>query len=149
MTSFMKTHFLIFSDQDLKHPIKEEEISVGNCVIIWICIVLFFVPLVELLHFGVYRYKDWEDQIKAQQSSEKWHCLTKIPLVIVELYRMLGYFFIGALGALLTTEMAKYKIGRLRPYFLTICNIELTDDICKRGGYNIFVTEYTCDPVSI
>jgi hypothetical protein len=44
---------------------------------------------------------------------------------VVELYRMLGYFFIGALGALLTTEMAKYKIGRLRPFFLTVCNLDL------------------------
>jgi hypothetical protein len=32
-----------------------------------------------------------------------------MPLVVVELYRMIGYFFIGSLGTLLTTEMAKYK----------------------------------------
>jgi phosphatidate phosphatase len=64
-------------------------------------------------------------QISEQHSNESCHCLGKIPLVVVELYRMLGYFFIGALGALLTTEMAKYKIGRLRPFFLTVCNLEL------------------------
>ena len=58
---------------------------------------------------------------------------------------MLGYFFIGALGALLTTEMAKYKIGRLRPFFLTACNIQLTDQLCKdEHGYNKFVTDYNC-----
>jgi hypothetical protein len=56
---------------------------------------------------------------------------------------MLGYFFIGALGALLTTEMAKYRIGRLRPFFLTACKVELTDALCKdQFGYNKFVTEY-------
>jgi hypothetical protein len=58
---------------------------------------------------------------------------------------MIGYFCIGALGALLTTEMAKYKIGRLRPYFLTVCNVSLTDGLCKdKFGYNKFVDVYSC-----
>ncbi len=93
------------------------------------------------------------------------------PWVLIELYRILGYFAIGALCSLLTTEMAKYKIGRLRPYFLDACKIRLTDELCKdkwvvlwlvtarrwfsalilnvrhsscRYGYNIFVTDYRC-----
>ena len=102
-----------------------------HCVLIWICIVLFFVPLIELLHFGAYKFTEWEEQVKQQKPGERWSCLSKIPLVVVELYRMLGYYFIGALGTLLTTEMAKYKIGRLRPYFLTACILRLEDHLCK------------------
>ena len=134
------------ADESLKHPNIPEEISVGNCVIIWICIVVFFLILIEVLHFRAYKYEEWEQLISAQRSGENWHCLGRIPLVVVELYRMLGYFFIGALGALLTTEMAKYKIGRLRPYFLTVCNIDLTRELCHDSfGYNKFVTKYECD----
>lgn len=131
-------------DENLKYPNVKEEISVGECVIIWTCIVLVFVPLVELLHFAVYEFSEWEQMVR-QTSQEKWHCLSRIPIVVIELYRMLGYFFIGALGALLTTEMAKYKIGRLRPYFLTVCDIELTSQLCKdENNYDKFVTEYNC-----
>ena len=30
--------------------------------------------------------------------------------------------------------MSKFTIGRLRPHFLTLCEANLTDDICKEGG---------------
>ncbi len=56
------------SDESLKHPNVPEEISVGNCVIIWICIVVFFVVLVELLHFGVYKYEEWEQQVPVENA---------------------------------------------------------------------------------
>ena len=70
---------------------------------------------------------------------------SKIPRVVIETYRILGYFTIGALYCTLTTELAKYKIGRLRPYFLTVCNMSLTDAMCKDDyGYYKFVTDYTC-----
>ncbi len=63
----------------------------------------------------------------------------------MELYRILGYFTIGALCSLLTTEMAKYKIGRLRPYFLAACDIKLTDELCRdRYGHFVFVDEFDC-----
>ena len=106
-------------------------------------------------------------------------CVSKLPVIVIELYRILGYFFIGALGCLLTTELAKYKIGRLRPYYLTgkysnnncaysesyiifvncsptyfylyfisVCNIQLTDELCKDDfGYNKFVEPpHNCVP---
>ena len=49
-------------------------------------------------------------------------------------FRILGYFLVGTLFCTLTTELAKYKIGRLRPYFLTVCKPEMSDAICKVEG---------------
>ena len=47
-----------------------------------------------------------------------------------------GYFTLGAFCTLLTTEMAKYKIGRLRPYFLSVCKID--ESLCKDDdGYQV------------
>ena len=44
------------------------------------------------------------------------------------------------LSCLLFTEMAKYTIGRLRPHFLSVCDPELTDQLCKDSqGYMKFV----------
>ena len=49
-------------------------------------------------------------------------------------FRILGYFLVGTLFCTLTTELAKYKIGRLRPYFLTVCKPNMSDAICKVEG---------------
>ena len=60
----------------------------------------------------------------------------------MELYRHFGYFSLGALTTLLFTELAKYTVGRLRPHYLTLCDPELTEELCKdQWGYNKFVTE--------
>lgn len=64
---------------------------------------------------------------------------------IIQIYRIVGHFGFGAVATLLTTEIAKYQVGRLRPYFLTACNIDLTDELCKDGNFYKFVTEYTCN----
>ena len=72
-----------------------------------------------MLHFAIFEYKEWEIQMQDRSSTGLLGCFSKIPVIVIELYRILGYFFIGALGCLLTTELAKYKIGRLRPYYLT------------------------------
>ena len=77
------------------------------------------VPLVEVIHFAMFDYTEWEHQMRSRNDKGLLGCFSRIPVIVIELYRMLGYFFIGALGCLLTTELAKYKIGRLRPYYLT------------------------------
>ena len=73
----------------------------------------------KMLHFAIFEYKEWEIQMQDRSNTGLLGCFSKIPVIVIELYRILGYFFIGALGCLLTTELAKYKIGRLRPYYLT------------------------------
>ena len=93
--------------------------SITDCVVIWFGIVLTVVPLVEVIHFAMFDYTEWEHQMRSRNDKGLLGCFSRIPVIVIELYRMLGYFFIGALGCLLTTELAKYKIGRLRPYYLT------------------------------
>jgi membrane-associated phospholipid phosphatase len=69
----------------------------------------------------------------------------KMIRVIIDIYQMLGYFSIGALFCTLTSDLAKYNVGRLRPYFLTVCHPNMTDSVCKdTHGYQEFVTNYTC-----
>jgi len=135
-------------DQNLKHPYIEEEISITECVVIWFGIVLVILPSIEVLHFATFEYKEWETQMQDRSNTGLLGCFSKLPVIVIELYRILGYFFIGALGCLLTTELAKYKIGRLRPYYLTVCNLKLTDELCKdEFGYNKFVEPpHSCVP---
>ena len=93
--------------------------SIKACVLIWIAICLAIVPLVEILHFKVYEYKGWEDEVEKQMGVGVLKCFGKLPRFIFELYRIIGYFVMGFLFCLYTTEHAKYQIGRLRPYYLT------------------------------
>ena len=93
--------------------------SITECVVIWFGIVLVVLPSIEVLHFATFEYKEWETQMQDRSNTGILGCFSKLPVIVIELYRILGYFFIGALGCLLTTELAKYKIGRLRPYYLT------------------------------
>lgn len=124
-------------------------------------IVVVLVPAVELLHVTIFDMGVQKPRI------------FNIPWIIIELYRILGYFALGALCTLLTTELAKYKIGtytivsgpsilcvsvrnddnhsscpnsgRLRPYFFSVCKANLDDDLCKdENDFNIFVTDYDC-----
>ena len=70
----------------------------------------------------------------------------QIPMILLELYRLCGFWGIGSLFTLNMTEIAKFEIGRLRPHFIAACNITggLTEDLCfeenplfnKTGVYN-------------
>ena len=121
------------NEESIKHPDLEEEIPESIAFAIWAIIIFLLIPSIELLHITIYSHL-------SPTPLGKW-----APWVFIELYRILGYFTLGALFTLLTTEMAKFKVGRLRPYFLTICAPDLSDVKCKdKDGYYIFVTNYTC-----
>ena len=121
-------------DQTIKHPVYDEEIPLSIAFVIWAVIVFTLIPAIELLHITVFEHLSPAP-------------IKRMPWLFIELYRILGYFILGALFTLLTTEMAKFKIGRLRPYFLTVCDPDFTDTKCKdEHGYNIFVEagKYKC-----
>ena len=68
-------------------------------------------------------------------------CFSKLPVIVIELYRILGYFFIGALGCLLTTELAKYKIHSFSNLTETMDNIPYMLYVLQRGFWLKFLEE--------
>ena len=66
----------------------------------------------------------------------------KIPNWIWECYRHIGIFGFGAGCSQLTTDIAKYTIGRLRPHFFDVCrpDINCTDPKYK----NIYIENFNC-----
>jgi len=119
-------------DQNLKHPYSEQTVPIALAVGLWAAVCVFFIIVVETL------------RSLAEKGSRPWRKPfrnNRTPWIAVELYRQFGYFTLGALTTLLFTELAKYTIGRLRPHYLTVCNPELTDELCKdEFGYQKFVT---------
>jgi len=119
-------------DQNLKHPYMPQTVPIVPCVILWALISVTLIILVESLRASAEKGCRPERPIPSSRT----------PWIAFELYRHFGYFTLGALTCLLFTEMAKYTIGRLRPHFLTVCQPDLVDDLCKDTyGYMRFVTE--------
>ncbi|XP_030591103.1 phosphatidic acid phosphatase type 2D isoform X2 [Archocentrus centrarchus] len=51
------------------------------------------------------------------------------------LYKELGSFLFGCCVGQSLTNMAKLSVGRLRPSFLSVCNITYASISCKEGSY--------------
>ena len=122
-------------DQNLKHPYKEQTVPIVAALLIWAAASIIFILIVENLRSiaETEHGKRRPDPISGRKHP---------PWIAVELYRHFGYFTLGALGCLLFTEIAKYTVGRLRPHFLTLCQPNLTPELCDdEYGYKKFVTE--------
>jgi len=125
-------------DENLKHPFLPETVSEKTCAMIWVVIGLIVIPVIEYAHFKVFRYETWEKAVNDRGGIVSR--LGRVPTFLLELYRICGYFLVGLLVCLVTTQIAKYQVGRLRPYFLSACNIDLTNELCKdEYGYQKFV----------
>ena len=123
-------------DENLKHPYKEQTVPNVICLAIWASVSVIFIVVVETIrNYAELRCKRNPRRGKPIRDN-------RTPWIAVELYRHFGYFSLGALTTLLFTELAKYTVGRLRPHYLTLCDPELTEELCKdQWGYNKFVTE--------
>jgi len=122
------------SDQNLKHPYKEQTVPILTALLVWLGLAIFFIVLVENLRTSA--MEGWRR--KNPIPDKKYP-----PWIAVELYRYFGYFALGATGCLLFTEIAKYTIGRLRPHFLTLCRPDFASPtFCKdTWGYERFIVE--------
>jgi len=112
------------NDDNIKYPMVEEQVSLFAAVGIWFTATLFVIVVVESICF--WAFPPFENQKKSV--SEALCC--KIPMILLELYRLCGFWGIGSLFTLNITEIAKFEIGRLRPHFIAACNITLTEALC-------------------
>ena len=69
-----------------------------------------------------------------------------------QLYNRLVPFIFGALISQMTTDIAKYSIGRLRPHFLAVCEPRWNyngvtykwDSECTKDAEHTYIEDYTC-----
>ncbi|XP_054706124.1 putative phosphatidate phosphatase [Uloborus diversus] len=65
-----------------------------------------------------------------------------IPRVVWKIYIRVGVFLFGACVSQLTTDIAKYSIGRLRPHFLQVCNP--FPNCTSISDPHAYITNFTC-----
>merc|ERR1711935_111516 len=114
------------NDDNIKYPIVEEQVPLVAAVGIWFTATLIVIIFVESICFWAF------PPLENQKKSVREALCCKIPMILLELYRLCGFWGIGSLFTLNMTEIAKFEIGRLRPHFIAACNITggLTEALC-------------------
>ncbi|XP_051039030.1 phospholipid phosphatase 1 isoform X2 [Phodopus roborovskii] len=59
---------------------------------------------------------------------------------IATIYKAIGTFLFGAAASQSLTDIAKYSIGRLRPHFLAVCDLDWSKINCSDG----YIETYVC-----
>lgn len=100
-------------DESLMHPFLES--TVRNY---WLYIIGLIVPIcciigIEYIHTRMSSSASDSDKITIGNY--------EIPNWITNSYKQIGVFGFGAACSQLTTDIAKYSIGRLRPHFFSVC----------------------------
>ena len=62
-------------------------------------------------------------------------------LIIRDFYLAYAPFCFGAVLQNLITDIGKYEVGRLRPHFFSVCNIDFSKVNCSAG----YIEDFTCE----
>ncbi|XP_054737497.1 putative phosphatidate phosphatase isoform X1 [Anastrepha obliqua] len=129
-------------DESLKHPFKESTVRNWMLYIIGLVLpvgVIFAVEIVKSEHIK----SSMDDSIPTRRYIFMDY---EIPPWLVECYKSIGVFGFGAAICQLTTDIAKYSIGRLRPHFFAVCQPILFDGTTCDDPINVgkYIENFTC-----
>ncbi|XP_055316381.1 putative phosphatidate phosphatase [Sitodiplosis mosellana] len=118
-------------DESLKHPFHDSTVRSWMLYITGLILPLGLICATEIIQAKLNKIPD-----KTKLQLFGW----SIPTWITNAYRQIGVFAFGAALNTLTTDIAKYSIGRLRPHFFDVCKPILLDgtncsDDINRGRY--------------
>ncbi|KAH8297122.1 hypothetical protein KR044_005176, partial [Drosophila immigrans] len=134
-------------DLSLKHPYKASTIRSWMLYLLCAALPVSLILLVEFFRSqDKHSKKQFHHYHSQQEGSGYYLCHMELPHWLLECYRKIGSFVFGLGIEQLTTDIAKYAIGRLRPHFLTLCQPVLPDgsncsDPSNAGRY---IDQFTC-----
>ncbi|KAM7148430.1 phospholipid phosphatase 1 isoform 2-T2 [Molossus nigricans] len=116
---------LFCSDESIKYPYKEDTIPyalLGGIIIPFSIIVMIVGEALSvycnLLHSNSFIRNNY----------------------VATIYKAIGTFLFGAAASQSLTDIAKYSIGRLRPHFLDVCDLDWSKINCSDG----YIEYYVC-----
>ncbi|KAH8297353.1 hypothetical protein KR044_010570, partial [Drosophila immigrans] len=127
-------------DESLMHPFKES--TVKNWMLYFIGLVI---PVGVMLIVEILRSQDKD--LSASGASRRYiYQGYRIPEWLVECYKKMGAFAFGAAISQMTTDIAKYSIGRLRPHFLKVCQPVMPDgtNCSDPSNFGTYITDFKC-----
>ncbi|XP_073813142.1 wunen isoform X2 [Musca autumnalis] len=129
-------------DESLKHPFKES--TINNFLLYLIGLVL---PVCVIIVVEIIQSRHQEKITNGNNTGRRYVFMDyEIPEWLVQCYKKIGVFGFGAGVGQLTTDIAKYSIGRLRPHFFAVCQPIMADgstcaDAINQGKY---ITNFHC-----
>ncbi|XP_001986345.2 putative phosphatidate phosphatase isoform X2 [Drosophila grimshawi] len=138
------------SDLSLKHPYKES--TIRSWMLYLMCAAL---PVSMILLVEFYRAQDkhkYQANYHCQREGSGYYmCHMELPHWLLECYRKIGAFVFGLGLQQLTTDIAKYAIGRLRPHFFDLCQPVLPDGTSCSDAINAnrYIENFTCTALNM
>ncbi|XP_034655067.1 putative phosphatidate phosphatase isoform X1 [Drosophila subobscura] len=129
-------------DESLRHPFHDSTVRNWMLYFIGVLIPVGVILTVEVL---ISRRKAKLDNGNA--TSRRYVVMGhELPNWLIECYKKVGIYGFGAAVSQLTTDIAKYSIGRLRPHFIAVCQPVLADgSTCDDPqNANKYIQEFTC-----
>ncbi|XP_067629596.1 putative phosphatidate phosphatase isoform X1 [Eurosta solidaginis] len=128
-------------DESLKHPFKESTIRNWMLYIIGLVLPIGVILAVEIVRS--------EHSKPSTDDIENRHLIFmdyEVPSWLIECYKKIGIFGFGAAICQLTTDIAKYSIGRLRPHFFAVCQPIMADGTTCADPVNVgkYIEDFTC-----
>ncbi|CAH0590059.1 unnamed protein product [Chrysodeixis includens] len=118
-------------DESLKHPYKESTVTNVMLYIVGLGLPVLTMCLAEWIRLRDYvggrsrKVLGWE-----------------IPAWVWETYQVVGVFLFGCACQQLTTDIAKYTIGRLRPHFFDVCRPDIDCSLASNKWR--YIETFTC-----
>lgn len=117
-------------DESIKYPIKPDTITHGMLAAVTISCTVIIVSFTPELLFSLSRLLKVPNRLVYPQISSgeaylvysrKLYSNTHFNQYVAALYKVVGTFLFGAAVSQSLTDLAKFTIGRPRPYFMAVC----------------------------
>ncbi|KAH8401860.1 hypothetical protein KR009_008272, partial [Drosophila setifemur] len=132
-------------DETLKHPFHDS--TVRNWMLYFIGVII---PVGVILAVEVIISQSKTKSDNGNALSRRFVFMNReLPDWLIECYKKVGIYAFGAVVSQLTTDIAKYSIGRLRPHFMAVCQPMMPDGSTCDSAINAgkYIQEFTCQGV--
>lgn len=114
-------------DDSIRYPQKNVE-TINDAVL---CAAGILIAILAIITGELYRI---------HYLKEKSRSFIQNPYVAA-LYKQVGCFVFGCAISQSFTDIAKVSVGRLRPHFLAVCDLDFSTINCAKG---VYIQNYTC-----
>uniref|UniRef100_A0A0K8TTU9 Putative lipid phosphate phosphatase n=1 Tax=Tabanus bromius TaxID=304241 RepID=A0A0K8TTU9_TABBR len=124
-------------DESLRHPFKESTVRNWMLYIVGLALPIFVMIITEIVRANIHK----------TSTRHRYRLFSfDVPSWAVEAYKQIGVFGFGAACSQLTTDIAKYSIGRLRPHFYSVCEPIMKDGSNCSNPINFgkYIEDFQC-----
>ncbi|CAG9800893.1 unnamed protein product [Chironomus riparius] len=126
------------NDESLMYPFKESTVTHEVLYTLG-----FGIPIISII---ITEFIRWKLGMEAERDLKIFG--HPIPIWFQHCYKYIGIFLFGAACSQMTTDIAKYTIGRLRPHFFDVCKPAFLDgtpiNCTDPKNFFTYITEFTC-----